>query len=316
MSIKSYQEQYAEILKKLLDSPLKKVENRNGKTMSRFAETMRVDLSKEFPLMEVKHVSIKNIIHELLWMIDGNTNIKYLVDNKCNIWNDDAYNYFKKKTNFKTISKDAFLKEVHNKNTLTINNFEKYIFGDLDRVYGFQWRKFNGETDQLQNAINKLKSDPNNRRILVTAHNPNDIEKETVGLPSCHNLFQFYTIPTEKSYKVCTAVNMRSNDFFLGQPYNMVQYALLTHMIAQICGYEVGELFFTLVDCHLYEEHITQANEWVDRYKTYVEEKNSDTYCKSEIKIDKKDNINDYIYNDFTLSSYNSMGSIKAPLLT
>lgn len=377
----SYQNQYADILRKLLDKPQKKVESRVGDVRSRFVETIRVDLEKEFPLMEIKHVSFKNILVELLWFISGKTNIKFLVDNGCNIWNDDAYRYYKEKYSpfrfddrtkedkqlsldiDRELTKKEFIEKVkkgellHERFLINTQNGVKFLhdnyawldttyrYGDLDKVYGFQWRNFNGSSDQLLSVIQTLKTNPDDRRMIVTAHNPTDLESGNVGLPSCHNYFQFYTVPltaTERTrffdedeltfetdkevhkiadergypkYKLSIYYNIRSNDFFLGQPYNTPSYALLLKMVANIVNMIPSEVVCNAVDCHLYEAHVDSAKEWLERYNKISDES---TYCKSKVNFTRNpiESIDNYTLNDFELVDYNSLEPIKAPLLT
>lgn len=369
----SYQLQYADILHKLINNPRKKRPSRIGNIRSNFVELMRVDLQKEFPLMDLKKIKFSNILHELLWFIHGDTHIKYLIENGCNIWTDDAYRYYKEQQEkakkqyvslysnipnlngktpdeqFKPINKDEFIK-------LALKG--KNHWGELDRIYGKQWREFNGKTDQLQNCINTLMTNPDDRRMIVTAHNPTDIEDEIVGLPSCHNMFQFYTIPlsfeerlkikderypidthdldTEEKldrynipkFYLCTWFNIRSNDFFLGQPYNMASYALLTHIVANVVNMIPKEVVCTAIDCHLYEAHIDAAKTYLERFNKIMDDNhigetgietsvNCLTYCKSKITIKRKlKSIDDVNADDIVLFDYNPQSFIKAPLLT
>jgi thymidylate synthase len=297
-------------------------------------------------------------------MIRGDTNIKYLIENKCNIWTDDAYRYYKEKYSVEKfrkneinyngnqmklpynydLSKERFIEKVLDEDYIQIyepsqkNNWNydherddklDYIFGDLDRIYGQQWRNFNGKTDQLQNCINTLLSNPDDRRMIVTAHNPTDIEDENVGLPSCHNYFQFYTVLNEDgSRDLSTFVNIRSNDWFLGQPYNMAQYALLTHIIANIVGMGVGELVVNSVDAHLYHAHFDAAKIWMGRFEkigndhpAYGEQGvHVDPYemwgCNAKLKLNHLDDIDNIKFEDIEITDYESLGFIKASLLT
>ena len=375
---KSYQQQYAEILRRLVAEPNKIGDSRVGKVRSRFVEQIRVDLQKEFPLMDIKKVSFNNILHELLWFIEGNTNIKYLVDNKCNIWNDDAYRYYKdifnqksgvhaltKQTSipFPPISKEEFIQKVKDgeriendpyevDHTNPLDMFKYYTYGDLGRVYGFQWRRFNGGTDQLLNCMDQLYVNPDDRRMIVTAHNPNDIERGIVGLPSCHNYFQFYTIPLTRRERlqwletnnginveeheveevlekynvperyISIFYNIRSNDFFLGQPYNTPSYALLLMMVGNVVNMIPKEVVANMVDCHLYEAHMDAANEWLERYKNRFNGGDNReeyfSYGKSKVNFTRQpiDSIDEFTFDDFELTNYNPDTPIKAPLLT
>lgn len=355
----SYQKQYAEILTRLIDNPVKQTNSRIGKVHSNFVEIMRVNLEKEFPLMDLKKIQFSNILHELLWFIKGDTHIKYLINNGCNIWTDDAYRYYKEKIDkynnemciqkIVVLSKEEFIERA--------KNSEEIIMGDLGRIYGKQWREFNGKTDQLQNCINSLKTNPDDRRMIVSAHNPTDLEDGIVGLPSCHNMFQFYTIPLTRDerihyyhysdkyqvisvndsdkildslnvpkYKLNLWFNIRSNDFFLGQPYNMASYALLVNIVANIVNMIPNEIVCTAIDCHLYEAHLIAAKEYLRRWNELIRNYNISGendgfydigYCKSQLWIKRKlDNVDDIQASDFELVNYNPQSYIKAQLLT
>ena len=308
--INSYQQQYYNITKRIIEQPHKVGETRIGTANSRFCEVLRINLTKEFPIMDIKWIKFSNVVHELLWMVRGETNIKYLIENDCHIWTDDAYRYYKEKYSHVTkrntrvngftkqipinfddeITKEEFVEKVLNVEHLPSRNGLSYVFGDMDNIYGYQWRSFNGETDQLQNVIDTLKTNPDDRRMIIIGHNPDDLEREIVGLPACHNYMQFYTTTNKEGKRVLnTFCNIRSNDWFLGQPYNVVQYALLTHMIAQVVEMEVGELVINAVDAHLYHEHFEPAKIWLERFekigsKTFV----IDIGNKSEIEIEKQ----------------------------
>lgn len=358
----SYQAQYSDILSRLINEPLKKRPSRIGNTQSNLVEIMRVDLQKEFPLMDLKKIKFSNILHELLWFIHGDTHIKYLIDNECGIWTDDAYRYYKEKVAKHNESHMLYPSTVVSKEDFIINAQKSHpLMGQLDRVYGKQWREFNGKTDQLQNCINTLKKNPDDRRMIVTAHNPTDLEDEIVGLPSCHNMFQFYTVPLSiherralylemwkktwgdasvvfseedmdcsdiPKFKLCIWFNIRSNDFFLGQPYNMASYALLCHIVANIVNMIPSQVVCTAIDCHLYEAHIPAAQEYLQRYtnilddnhigETGIEQSPSDvTYCTSKLNIIRKlTSIDDVKAEDIQLLDYNPQSYIKAPLLT
>ena len=361
----SYQSQYAEVTRNLLNYPKKIGNSRIGKINSLFSQQIRIDLTKEFPLMDIKKIKFLNIVHELLWMIRGNTNIKYLIENGCNIWTDDAYRYYKEKyspyrhlphepqtsqTKLPIdINKKEFVDLVKKNRTFEFQDYDpitfhpftnKYKFGNLDKIYGYQWRRHNGKTDQLQKCIDMLKINPDDRRMIVDAHNPTDIEEKNVGLPSCHNYFQFYTTEIEKTLeeeikgfkikedetitleidanpkltrKLSIFVNIRSNDWFLGNPYNVAQYALLTHMVAEVVNMKVDELVINSVDAHLYHIHFNAANEWLDRYDDLAI---MDTYCSAKINLSSLDSIDDFIADDIELYNYNPQKFIKAQLLT
>lgn len=374
--VQSYQEQYAIILHGLINNPLKKRPSRIGNIRSNFVELMRVDLTKEFPLMDLKKIKFSNILYELLWFIHGDTHINYLINNGCNIWTDDAYRYYceqqtkKRKQyiewygnnpNLEGVYPDEMFKPLSKEDFIELAKKGKNHWGELDRVYGKQWREFNGKTDQLQNCINTLMKNPDDRRMIVSAHNPTDIEDEIVGLPSCHNMFQFYTVPLSREERIkiyqdnytdgfpvidndwmdskletrnipkfylCTWFNIRSNDFFLGQPYNMASYALLTHIVANIVNMIPKEVVCTAIDCHLYEAHIEAAEKYLSRIEkiiddnyigeTGVETSLTDfTFCKAKLNIKRKlKSIDDVNADDIELIDYNPQPYINAPLLT
>jgi thymidylate synthase len=343
----SYQTQYRDLLSNLINHPHKVGDSRIGKINSRFAEQMRIDLTREFPLQEIKKIKFSNIVHELLWMIKGDTNIKYLVDRDCHIWTDDAYRYYKEKyvsyhkENRKRnkipfiLTKGEFVEKTLNQESLLMpilgGGYNRYYFGDLDKVYGKQWRNFGKRgVDQLQKCIDTLLNNPDDRRMIVTAHNPSDIEDKNVGLPSCHNYFQFYTtINEDGSRNLSTFVNIRSNDMFLGNPYNVAQYALLTIMVAKVVGMGVNELVINSVDAHLYHAHFDAAKIWLERFHE-IEDTNwvgsqggysGDYYdilgCKAELNITRKlRSIDDISVDLFEITNYEPQGFIKAPLLT
>lgn len=333
-----YQTQYSVILHDLLFTPNKRVKTRVGNANSSFCKEIRLDLRKEFPLMEIKQTSFNNVLHELLWLIKGDTNIKYLVDNKCNIWNDDAYRWYNQKyvpLGAPKILKEEFVQRVIDEDDLEVHmervkpELDGYVYGDLDKVYGYQWRNFDGDFDQLIDVIEVLKKDPDDRRRIVTAHNPNDIANDEVALPSCHNYMQFYSEPmnpnnpSEGRY-LSVYFNMRSCDFFLGNPYNVPSYSLLLMMVAQCVGMTPKEVVCNMVDCHLYTEHIEPAKEWINRYdslwknRDYHIEMSSNLFtCKSKVVMDTGiTNIDDFKVGNFKLENYVHKGKLAAPLLT
>ena len=347
IKLDSYQQQYYDITKRIIEEPHKVGSSRIGDMNSRFCEQMRIDLSKEFPIMDIKWIKFENVVHELIWMVRGETNIRYLIDNDCHIWTDDAYRYYKEKYSpyrnddspqlelfDKNMSKKVFVEKIMNREEIKKkmghsfagdHYMTLYNFGDMEKIYGYQWRKFNGRTDQLQNVINSLTLTPDDRRMIITGLNPTDLEDGNVGLPSCHNYMQFYTtINEDGSRNLNTFCNIRSNDWFLGQPYNVVQYALLTHMIANIVNMGVGELVINAVDAHLYHEHFEPAKEWLRRFEAIpandvirignVYYKN--TYCRADLKLNDAEYVDTFKPHDFKLENYNPQPYIKAKLLT
>jgi thymidylate synthase len=269
-------QQYLDLLKDIRDNGPNKGDRTGTGTRSVFGRQLRFDLSQGFPILTTKKVFLKGIIYELLWLLSGNTNIKYLVDNGVNIWNQWAD--------------------------------EK---GDLGPVYGAQWRNWNNEgIDQIAIAINELKTNPNNRRIIVSAWNPSvlpDTKKtfaENVALgkaalPPCHAWFQFYV----SEGKLSCQLYQRSADVFLGVPFNIASYALLTMMVAQVCDLEVGDFVHTFGDVHIYNNHIDQVNEQLSRAPKKLPE--------MKINPDVK-NIFDFKYEDFELMGYDPDPAIKA----
>ena len=241
-------------------------EDRTGTgTYSVFAKQMRFDLSEGFPLLTTKKLHIRSIIHELLWFLSGDTNIAYLKSNNVNIWNEWADSN-----------------------------------GDLGPVYGKQWRSYpktDGSTvDQIANLITNLKKNPNSRRHLVVAWNPGQIEE--MALPPCHCLFQFYIA----NQKLSCQLYQRSADMFLGVPFNIASYSLLTHMVAQQCDYEVGEFVWTGGDIHLYRNHIEQAKKQLSRHPKE----------RPQLKLNRAKNIFSYTFEDVCILNYDPLPHIKA----
>lgn len=254
--------QYLDLLKHIMETGTDKPNRTGIDTRSVFGAQMRFDLSKGFPLVTTKKVHLKSIIHELIWLLSGNTNIKYLQDNNVRIWNEWA-----------------------DEN------------GNLGPVYGAQWRNFNGEgIDQIKDVINRLKTNPNDRRMIVSAWNPAQIDK--MALPPCHAFFQFYTA----NGKLSCQLYQRSCDMFLGVPFNIASYSLLTMMMAQVTGFEPGEFVHTLGDAHIYHNHFDQVKEQLSRTPYDL----STMIINPTIK-----NIDDFKYEDFELKNYQSHGVLK-----
>ena len=266
-----------------------------------FGYQMRFDLSEGFPLVTTKKLFLKGIIYELLWFLRGDTNIKYLVDNGVHIWDADAYRYYNElcvKHGVLPVDQETFLAAAGVESPI-----EGYRFGDLNNVYGYQWRSWpqqNGEAiDQIKRAIDTIKHNPNSRRIIVSAWNVADVE--SMALPPCHTMFQFYVAEGRLSCQLY----QRSGDTFLGVPFNIASYALLTMMIAKECGLEPGEFIHTLGDAHLYLNHEEQAKEQLNREPRKL----PTMHLNPEVK-----SIFDYTYEDFTLEGYDPHPAIKAPL--
>ena len=261
--------QYLNLLQKILDEGVKREDRTGTGTLSIFGNQMRFDLSKGFPLLTTKKVHLKSIIYELLWFIKGDTNIKYLQEHGVGIWNEWAD-----------------------------------IAGNLGPVYGHQWRSWSdcchGRCiDQLANVIEQIKTNPNSRRLIVSSWNVGDIDH--MALPPCHILFQFYVA----NGKLSCQLYQRSADTFLGMPFNIASYALLTMMIAQVCDLEPGEFVYTTGDTHLYLNHIEQAKLQLSRKPMMPP--------IMHINPDIKD-IDNFKYEDFMIDCYKPYPAIKAPV--
>jgi thymidylate synthase len=261
-------QQYLDLLRHTLAHGVKKGDRTGTGTMSVFGYQMHFDLAKGFPLVTTKRIHFKSIGYELLWFLQGNTNIKYLNDHGVTIWNEWA-----------------------DEN------------GNLGPVYGYQWRSWttpNGGTiDQIQQVIDQIKNNPTSRRLIVSAWNVADIDK--MALPPCHCLFQFYVA----NGKLSCQLYQRSADIFLGVPFNIASYSLLTMMFAQVCGLKPGEFVHTLGDVHLYLNHIEQARLQLTRVP----------YPPPQLKLNPEvKSIFDFDYQDFTLENYQHYPPIKADI--
>lgn len=258
--------QYQELLQRILDTGVKKEDRTGTGTLSVFAHQMRFNLQEGFPLLTTKKLHTRSIIHELLWFLKGDTNTAYLHDNKVTIWDEWA-----------------------DEN------------GDLGPIYGKQWRAWEAKDgrviDQIGELIEQIKKTPDSRRLLVSAWNVGDLDK--MALPPCHIIFQFYVANNRLSCQLY----QRSADVFLGVPFNIASYALLTHMIAQVCGLDVGEFIHTTGDTHLYLNHIEQARLQLTRTP----------YQLPTLKLNESiTDINDFKYEDIAIENYESHPHIKA----
>lgn len=289
--------QYLDFLRHILNDGSNKDDRTKTGTISTFGYQMRFDLNEGFPLLTTKKVHLKSIIHELLWFISGDTNIKYLVDNDVKIWNEWPYEKFKKSKDYNGETLEEFVQKVKED-----NEFAK-VYGELGPVYGHEWRHFDGPDgkykDQLSWVINEIKINPNSRRLIVSSWNPTLIDE--MALPPCHTLFQFYV----KDNKLSCQLYQRSADAFLGVPFNIASYALLTMMVAQVCNLELGEFVHTVGDAHIYSNHLEQVNLQLSREPRSLPKMN----INKEVK-----NIFDFKYDDFELIDYNPYKGIKAPV--
>jgi len=269
--------QYLDLLQDILDHGFRKVDRGTGDaSYSVFGRQIRFDLSRTFPLLTTKKVYWKGVLHELYWFMSGQTNIKYLVDNNVHIWDDYPYKIYKLQTlnsksqsNLKSqiqkeLSKEEFIEKIH-----TDNIFAKK-WGNLPRIYGEMWRKYPTKTkrtiDQLAWVIEELHNDPSAHNLIVNSWNPEylytmALEKETSHFPICHNMYQINVIDGRLSLQLY----QRSADLFLGVPFNIASYALLTLILAKITGYEPGEFIHTFGDVHIYEMHLDQVKEQLAR---------------------------------------------------
>lgn len=256
-------QQYLDLLQDIMEHGVDKMDRTGTGTRSVFGRQMRFDLSKGFPLVTTKKVHLKSIIYELLWFLKGDTNVKYLQEHGVRIWNEWA-----------------------DEN------------GELGPVYGSQWRNWNGEgIDQIAQVVETLKKNPNDRRMIVSAWNVGKIAE--MHLPPCHMMFQFYVA----NNKLSCMLYQRSCDMFLGVPFNIASYALLTMMMAQVCGYEPGEFVHTLGDTHIYHNHFEQVKEQLSHTP----------YPLPQMKINPNvKDINDFKYEDFELVNYQSYDTIRA----
>lgn len=259
-------QQYLHLLQDLLDKGIKKEDRTGTGTYSLFGYQMRFDLQRGFPLLTTKKLHVKSIIYELLWFLQGDTNVKYLKENDVTIWNEWAD--------------------------------EK---GNLGPVYGYQWRSWptpdGKKIDQIGNVIKEIKNNPDSRRLIVSAWNVADLEK--MALPPCHCLFQFYVANGTLSCQLY----QRSADSFIGVPFNIASYALLTMMVAHVCNYKPGEFIHTFGDIHLYTNHVEQAHQQLMRDPHPLPKMSLNPAVK---------NIFDFKYEDFNLKNYEPHPHIKA----
>lgn len=285
--------QYLDFLNYILETGTKKDDRTSTGTISRFGYQMRFDLSNGFPLLTTKKIHLKSIIHELLWFIKGDTNIRYLVMNDVRIWNDWPYVTYQKSSEYQNETMEDFIEKIKNDAKFALK------YGDLGPVYGRQWRGFEGKSqtvDQLKWVIDEIKRNPNSRRLIVNSWNAALIDE--MALPPCHAMFQFYVVDN----KLSCQLYQRSADAFLGVPFNIASYALLTMMIAKVTGLEVGEFIHTFGDCHIYLNHLDQVNLQLSRTPRALP--------MMLIKRDVK-SIDDFQYEDFELINYQPHPAIK-----
>lgn len=259
---------YLDLMQRVLDSGHRKEDRTGTGTKSVFGHQMRFDLSEGFPLVTTKKLHLRSIIYELLWFLKGDTNIAYLNENRVTIWDDWADDK-----------------------------------GDLGPVYGHQWRSWpdgkGGTIDQISQLIDMIRTSPDSRRLIVSAWNPADVPD--MALPPCHCLFQFYVADGRLSCQLY----QRSADIFLGVPFNIASYALLTHMIAQVCDLQVGDFVHTLGDAHLYLNHLEQAELQLSRTPRPL---------PKLTLLNDRNSIFDFQFEDFSITDYDPHPHIKAPI--
>jgi len=310
---------YLDVLDDIIHTGTMK-ENRTGvNSLTIIGDQCRYDLSKGFPLFTTKNVWFKGVVHELLWFLSGSTNIKYLVDNGVNIWNADAYRWYREREDGrergpyadKILSEEEFIAAIKEGGERYDNPLSPTL-GELGFAYGRQWKKWPApdkfgcyddddcSIDQVSRLIDGIKTDPYSRRHIITGWNPGYIDR--AALPPCH-VMSMWSVLEGKLH--CHMVQ-RSCDMFLGVPFNVASYALLTHMIAQVCRLEVGDLIHTLHDAHIYETHLEAAKEQISRTPIDLPE----LWLNPDIK-----NIDDFKFEDIKVKNYNPHPTIKAELV-
>lgn len=275
---------YLDLLRYVMSHGVVKSDRTGTGTISHFGAQIRFNLADGFPLLTTKKVHLKSIIHELFWFLSGSTNVEYLKQHNVRIWDDWAVE----------------------SQTMRFNR----AAGDLGPIYGHQWRNYGATKredgsynsdgiDQITDVINQIKTNPDSRRLIVTGWNPH--EATQVALPPCHTMFQFFVADG----KLSCQLYQRSADLFLGTPFNVASYGILTHMVAQVCGLEVGEFIWTGGDCHIYQNHIEQVELQLSR----------ELYDLPTLSLNPDiDSIFDFKFEDITVNGYKSHAAIKAPV--
>lgn len=286
--------EYLDLCQLVLENGHLKNDRTGTGTISYFGYQTRYDLQKGFPLLTTKKVHLHSIIHELLWFIRGETNIQSLVKNDVRIWNEWPYQKYCKSNYYQNETMEEFVEKIKND-----DEFAK-AYGDLGPVYGKQWRSFLGSdgkvVDQLQKVMEEINYNPNSRRLIVNAWHPAYIKE--MALPPCHLLFQFYV----NENRLSCLLYQRSADIFLGVPFNIASYALLTMMMAKVCNLEVGDFIHTIGDAHIYLNHIEQIKKQLSRTPRML---------PKMIIHGNQQSIFDFKYEDFELQDYKPYPAIK-----